>query len=257
MGIVPDDKLRNLKDYDLVGNVAILTLPEEAGPYKYRIAEAIIRKRNNINVVLNKISKVKGDERIPEYEILAGDNAITAYRESGFTYRFDVTKVFFNRRLDFERRRIAMQSQPGENVLIPFAGVGPFVIPVAARGCRVVAVEMGRDACLWLGENARLNGVEGNIDILNADAFWIPSLLRTRFDRAVIPTPYGMDHILETLLPLVRTRGVFHFYTFKKKHQIEGLIKQFTNMGLTVEHYRHCGNVAPAVSRWAFDLIKK
>lgn len=51
--------------------------------------------------------------------------------------------------------------------------------------------------------------------------------------------------------------GALHFYTFKKKHQIEGLIERYVTMGLGVELCRRCGNVAPAVSRWAFDLRKK
>ncbi len=142
-------------------------------------------------------------------------------------------------------------------MLIPFAGVGPFVIPIAARGCRAIAVEMNGEACGWLASNARLNGVAGNVDVIKADALTLPSLLKTAVDRAVVPAPYGMDDALEILAPAVKDGGTLHFYTFKKKHQIEGLIEQYESSGLAVELCRRCGNVAPAVSRWAFDLIKK
>jgi len=41
-----------------------------------------------------------------------------------------------------------------------------------------------------------------------------------------------------------------------KKYQIEGLLNQYENMGLEVLFRRRCGNAAPGVSRWAFDLRK-
>jgi tRNA (guanine37-N1)-methyltransferase len=240
-----------------VGDAAILSLPSGSKEHKKEIADSILSKRKNVRIVLNKISKVEGDRRVPRYEVLAGVDTVVTYREFGFTYRFDIARAFFNGRLSHERRRIAEQVSPGEAVMIPFAGVGPFAIPAAARCCRAVAVEMNGEACVWLGENARLNGVERNIDILNADAFSVPSILNKEFDRAIVPAPYGLDHILERLAPMVRRGGAVHFYTFKKKHQIAGLIGQYEDTGLKVEHYRRCGNVAPGVHRWAFDLRKK
>jgi tRNA (guanine37-N1)-methyltransferase len=53
---------------------------------------------------------------------------------------------------------------------------------------------------------------------------------------------------------MVKKGGMVHFYTFKKRHQIEGLIEKYESLGLDVELFRKCGNVAPGVSRWAFDL---
>jgi tRNA (guanine37-N1)-methyltransferase len=255
-GVIPPDKLCLLGFWDLVGDVAIISLPPQLDQYKADASEAILSRRKNVKAVLNKLSKVEGDGRVPRYEILKGENTIATYREFGFTYRFDVTKVFFNRHLSYERHRIACAVVPGETVLVPFAGVGPFAIPLAARGCRVIAVEKNAEACKWLSSNARLNGVERFLDILNADAVTMPSTLNATFDRAVLPAPYGMDGILETLSPMVRKGGMLHYYTFKKKYQVEGLIRQFEGMGLKVEHYRRCGNVAPGVNRWAFDLKK-
>jgi tRNA (guanine37-N1)-methyltransferase len=76
------------------------------------------------------------------------------------------------------------------------------------------------------------------------------------FDRIIVPTPYGLDHILETISPLAKRGGMIHFYTFKKRYQIEGLTEKYENMNFYVEFYRKCGNVAPGVSRWVFDLVK-
>lgn len=237
----------------LVGDAAVLSLPP--GADKKEAAASILAKRKNVRIVLNKASMAVDDRRVPRYELLAGDDTIVTYKEFGFTYRFDITRAFFNGHLSHERRRVLEQASPGEVVCVPFAGVGPFAIPVAARGCRVIAVEMNPDACRWMASNARVNGVENNLAIVAADASRFG--LKVAVDRTIIPTPYGMDHILETIAPIVKKNGMLHFYTFKKKHQVEGLVKQYEGMGLEVKLCRRCGNVAPAVSRWVFDLIKK
>ncbi len=189
-------------------------------------------------------------------EVLAGGETVTLHREYGFAYRLDVSRVFFNSRLGYERQRIAAQVGAGELVLVPFCGVGPFAVPLAARGARVVALEKSREACRWLLENARLNGVEDNLAVVNADAFHVPRMLKPCFDRAVIPAPYGMDCILPVIAKVMREGGGVHFYTFKKREQIEGLKEEYGRLGLDVELCRRCGNVAPGVSRWAFDLMK-
>jgi tRNA (guanine37-N1)-methyltransferase len=257
-GIVPEECLDKLSDgFHVVGDIAILSLAPELESYKKEIAGALLSSCNSIHTVLNKTTKLQGERRVADFELLAGcGNTVTMHREFGFRYRLDVAKVFFNSRLGYERRRVAAAVGPGEDVLLPFAGAGPFAVPLAARGAHVLALEKSREACLYLAENARLNHVERMIAIVNADAFHMARLLRKDFHRAVIPAPYGADGVLETVLPLVKSKGFLHLYTFKKLHQIDPLIKSYEDLGLEVMQYRRCGNIAPGVSRWVFDLAK-
>ena len=243
--------------FHVIGNIAILTLPPELAGYKTKIAKAVLSSGKSIHTVLNKTTKLQGERRVADFELLAGlGNTVTTHKEFGFLYRLDVANVFFNSHLGYERMRVASAVLAGEDVLLPFAGVGPFAVPLAARGAVVLALEKSREACLYLSENARLNRVEKMIAIINADAFHMAKLLRKDFHRAVIPAPYGADGILETVLPLVKSRGILHFYTFKKLHQIEPLKKSYQDLGLEVMQARRCGNVAPGVCRWVFDLAK-
>ncbi len=251
-----EDLSRVSNRFHVIGDIAIVSIPPELEGCKKDIAGAIISRSRNIRRVLNKTSKLDGDRRVASFELLAGEGTITLHREFGFAYRLDVAKVFFNSHLSFERSRIASKAQPGEMVLIPFCGVGPFVVPMAAKGSRVFALESNPEACRWLAENVRLNGVEDNVVIIKGDAFSSSRMLKMQFDRAVVPTPYGRDQILETIAPAVKKGGGVHFYTFKKQHQIEGLIEKYEGMGFSLEFLRRCGNVAPGVSRWAFDLVK-
>ena len=102
-----------------------------------------------------------------------------------------------------------------------------------------------------------MKGEESNVSIINADASDIVNIPDISFDRAIVPTPYGMDSYLASILPLVKKGGMVHFYTFKLESQIQGLMDEYKRMGLETVFYRRCGNVAPSVSRWVFDLLKR
>jgi tRNA (guanine37-N1)-methyltransferase len=128
------------------------------------------------------------------------------------------------------------------------------VIPAAARGARIIAVEKNPEAYRWLTRNVQLNGVQDRVTSLLGDAFDTSLLPVYPFDRAIIPTPYGMDSIFDVLASRVKSGGIIHFTTFKNRNQADVLAGEFTLKGFEVVVQRRCGNVAPGVSRWVFDL---
>lgn len=283
-GIVEEPLLQLVpKRFDYIGNVAVISIPSELAAYKEVIASKLFSMRGNTQAVLNKVSKLEGEHRIADFEVLLGESTETIHRENGYTYKLDVKKVFFNPRLYSERKRVASKIKSGERIIIPFAGVGPFVLPAAGKGARVYAIEINPEACACLKENIRINRLEEQITVIQEDfenlfrnenvlhnenglsAFPNPGKREDEgiqvpdsgFDRAIVPTPYGMDHFLEKISKLVRKGGYIHFYTFKAESQIPGLINEYKKMGFEVELYRRAGNVAPGISRWVFDLIKK
>ncbi|HNX16942.1 MAG TPA: RsmD family RNA methyltransferase [Methanoregula sp.] len=257
-GIIPENDLpRITRHFDVIGDVAIVDLPEDLRQHATVIADTIMSLRHNIRTVLLKSEKVSGLCRTARYDKIFGDTTITTHREYGFSYHLDTATTFYNPRLASERRRVTDQVQAGEKVLVPFCGAGPFVMPAAARGASVFAVEKNPNAYRWLLENIEVNRCAGRVTAICGDAFDTTLLAHHRFDRAIIPTPYGMDDILAVLVPCVRPGGMLHFYTFKNRTQSEDLERDFNQTGLLVVARRRCGNVAPSVSRWVFDLRKK
>lgn len=256
------------KRFDYIGDIAVISIPAELGAYREAIVSKILSMRGNTRAVLNKVSKLEGERRVAHFELLSGESAETFHRENGYVYNIDLRKVFFNPRLYWERARVASNVLPGESILVPFAGVGPFVFPSAGKGAAVCAIEINPDACVCLKENVRLNKLERHVTVIQGDAELIlqnPGSFKTKgfqvpengFDRAIVPTPYGMDHFLGEVLEHIKKGGYIHFYTFKTEPQIPLLIEEYKKMDLEVEYYRRAGNVAPGVSRWVFDLIKK
>jgi len=252
---IPAGTLREFSGrFDVIGDIAIVTLTPALVPYDQVIAAAIVELRHGIRTVVRKSTDVSGVFRTTHYTVISGKGTETTHHENGFSYHLDLNTNFFNPRLAYERKRVTGQVQAGEEILVPFAGVGPFVIPAAARGAQVTAIEQNPEACRWLERNAGDNHLAGRITIIRGDAFEPPNLPKGSFDRAIIPTPYGRDGILGVMADIVRPGGTLHFYTFKNRAQCEMLEREFEKGGYNVISRRRCGNVAPSVSRWVFDL---
>ena len=244
--------------YDVIGDVAIVILPDALLPYSEAIGRCVTEERHNIRTVCMRTSPVAGTRRTAGYAVIYGpDDTGTVHREYGCTYHLDVKTAFYNTRLASERHRVAGCVREGERVLVPFAGVGPFVVPAAQRGAQVTAIEMNPDACGFLRENVRENGVENAVTVYEGDAMQLLPSCGGAYDRAIVPTPYGMNTVLDEVIPLVRRGGIIHFYTFTVPEETDLLAAKFRGMGCVVGGVRRCGNVAPGVSRWVFDLRRR
>ena len=150
-GVIPDGEIRDFSSrFDVTGDIAIVTLSPALQKYDQIIAETIIKHRHGIRTVAKKSARVTGDFRTARYDSITGNGTVTTHREYGFSSHLDLNTSFFNPRLAQEQRRVTGQVRAGESVLVPFCGVGSFVIPAAARDASVVAIEQNPDACRFL-----------------------------------------------------------------------------------------------------------
>ena len=244
--------------YDVIGDVAVISLPDLLLPYREVIGRCIAEERRGIHSVCLRTAPVAGTPRKADYTVIYGrEDTETVHREYGCTYSLDVKTIFYNPRLTFERHRVAECVRSGERVLVPFAGVGPFVVPAAQQGAKVTAIEMNPDVCNYLRENIRMNGVQDAVTVFEGDAMQLMLSCKEPYDRAIVPTPYGLNTALDEVIPLVRRGGIIHFYTFAVPEETDILMAKFRGMGCVVAGMRRCGNVAPGVSRWVFDLRRR
>lgn len=251
---LPPEKLSLLpRGFEVIGDIAIINIPLALDDEKYLIAEAMSIHRKGIKTVLRKLNKIEGSARIAEFELLLGNRTTTLHRENGCLFQLDVTKTFFSGKLYFERNRIAQKVNDGENVLVIFAGVGPFLIPIKKkRNVNITGIDNNREACTFLRKNLELNHIEANIIL--GDAQHINNLFETKFERIVMPAPYGKDFFLDTAQSMLKPGGFIHFYTFKKDFEIPHFRRLLEEKGWFIDFSRECGNVAPRVKRYVFDL---
>src|SRR2546425_613815 len=119
--------------FDVIGDIAVLKIPEELQPHREAIGLAILRWNPKIRVAVQDRG-VKGERRVRSIEVFAGERrTTTVHTEHGLRYRVDLARAYFSPRLASERQRIADLVLEGEVVADPFAGVGPFAILIAKR----------------------------------------------------------------------------------------------------------------------------
>lgn len=123
-----------------------------------------------IKTIVNKVGSITNEFRVPKFEVLAGDSdMVTEVKQYGATFKLDYSLVYWNSRLEHEHLRLISKFQAGDIVCDMFAGIGPFAIPAAQKGCRVYANDLNPDSVHYLKINAGINKVSDLVRAYNLD----------------------------------------------------------------------------------------
>jgi tRNA (guanine37-N1)-methyltransferase len=206
----PADHLDFEPSYERLGDVVII---DEDDPERAEaIAEAVMASDLPVETVLNRASKVKGQTRVRDWEVLVGEDTETVHREYGCEFHVDLGAAYFSPRLATERHRVVEQVEAGEHVFDMFAGVGPFVVPAAARGATCVGVDVNPDAVALLRENAERNDGADRVTALEGDVREVAPEYGDWADRIVMNLPHSADDFLATAVALADDDCVVHYY---------------------------------------------
>lgn len=208
--------------YEIIGSregaVAIVEIPEELEGKKESIAKGIMEIHKNVKTVLRKASGRKGELRLREFEVIAGDaNTEVVHKEHGYVLKLDPRRVYFSPREATERQRIASQVKAGEKVLVMFSGVAPYCIAIAKgqKGVeKVYGVELNEIAHEYAKENVRINKLGHKIVLIKGDVREVCPKLKEKFDRIVMPLPLGAEGFLEIAMGCLKPGGTIHFYNW-------------------------------------------
>jgi tRNA (guanine37-N1)-methyltransferase len=247
--------------YDLVGDIAVVEIPEELRDRLTEIGEALLRWLPARTVAM-KSSPTAGRKRLRGLDVIAGEPSLeTTHRENGLEFRLDLSKVFFNPRLSGERARVASRCSASRMVIDMFAGVGSFSITIHRAMSdgegRVFAVDLNRDAHRYLLFNARLNrawGVEG----LLGDSRRLAPEISSRHgpaDSVVMNLPGSSHEFLPAAVASVKEGGMIHYYRLTDKDNHEGTIRrELREVGdFRVELIREVESYSPSRSIYVAD----
>ncbi len=264
--------------FEVVGDIAIIE-PGDA-QYAKDIAKAMLSAQKNVHVVLLKTGDVKGKYRVPKYKILAHEERAfskvpkwasepqthteTIHTESGCRLRLDLAKTYFSSKLSGERTRIAGLVQDNENILVMFAGAGPFPIVIAKKkDVKITAVEINPDAILMFRDSVKINRVEDNITIIEGDVAKVVPLIDELFDRIVMPAPKDAPAFLGVALSKIKAGGIIHLYSFACDEEIENLKKSVlkgcdaASKKCKIILTKKCGNIGVRQYRIVIDILVK
>ncbi|KAL8547812.1 hypothetical protein ACS0TY_007226 [Phlomoides rotata] len=146
------------------------------------LSEIPADKKNypRIKTIVNKVGTITNEFRVPKFELLAGDsNMVTEVKQYGAVFKLDYGLVYWNSRLEHEHLRLISKFLAGDVVCDMFAGIGPFAIPAAQKGCQVYANDLNPDSIRYLKINAEINKVSDLVRAYNLDARkFISSLIK-------------------------------------------------------------------------------
>ncbi|MFH1294478.1 MAG: class I SAM-dependent methyltransferase family protein [Candidatus Aenigmatarchaeota archaeon] len=202
------------KSFDIIGDVAVMELDDSLKKKQKIIAEAVMKVHKHVKTVCVKSGERGGKLRLRKLKKIAGNGFETIHTEFGCRYKLDVRKAFFSPRECTERKRIADQVKPGEEVLVMFSGIGPYGIMIA-RTQRAVGnvhcIELNKDACSYSTENAMLNKTT-RVETICGDVGKEWKRFRGSCSRVVMPAPTEAYKYLDEAVACCRTGGVLHFY---------------------------------------------
>lgn len=165
--------------FETIGHIAHLNLTQQLLPYKYIIGNVLLSKNSpRIRTVINKDGSITNQYRVYKIELLAGINDYNVtVKEHDNTYKFDVSKVYWNSKLSTEHSRITQLFSNKQVIVDLCCGVGPFVIPILKqyKNCIIYANDLNIDSINCLKQNIKLNKINTNknnnkIHIGNIDA---------------------------------------------------------------------------------------
>ncbi len=210
---VPDDLYKSLpSSFDVIGDIAVIKIPEALRPYRAEIGRAILRWNPKIRVAVEDRG-VRGEHRIRTIEVIAGEQrTTTVHVEHGLDYHVDLARAYFSPRLASERKRIADLILENETVADPFAGVGPYSILIGRR--RRPSVVHASDSNAVAVNLLRAN-VAGNradrVDVREGDARRILREIAP-VDRVILDLPQSAFDFLEDGFAAIGARGTVHVY---------------------------------------------
>lgn len=240
--------------FDVIGDIAIIKIPDDAMKYKKDIGDALLATHKNIKVVCMDRG-VKDEKRIRKVEVIAGESRTeTIHKEYGVKIFVDVRKVYYSPRLATERKRIADMVREGEVIIDMFAGVAPFSLVIAkfANPSIIYAIDNNEDAIFYANKNVWANRLEDKIKVIKGDAMEIVPQL-PKADRIIMNLP----HSSFKFLPIAINKGkVIHYYEIMEKEKIEERIK-FLKNGKKIEimNVRKVGNYSPSMVKLCIDML--
>ena len=212
--------------FDVIGDIALVKIPENLLDYKKEIGKSFLKAYKNIKTVCN-ISPVSGELRTRSIEIIVGEEKTeTIHKEYGASFKVDVEKTYFSPRLANERKKIADQVKKDEIIVDMFAGVAPFPVVIAkhAGPKAIYAIEKNKDAVDFAKENIKINKLLDKIEIIKGDAkntYEILSKKKVKADRIIMNLPFSAYLFFEEALKIAKKECIIHYFDFLTAEELD------------------------------------
>lgn len=246
--------------FDVVGEIAVIKIPEDLRDYFSEIGSAILEANKPVRTVVSD-EGVVGEHRLRKVEVIAGEtNTATVHKEYGLSFSVDLSKVYFSPRLATERKRVAEKAKEGETIIDMFCGVGPFSIMIAKNvsPISIFGIDSNPYAIKYFMDNIRLNHIENVVPIQGDVRDMLGSLEPA--DRIIMDLPQKSFEFFEYALGVTKEGGTIHYYEIltevEAKEREDELSTTAQNQGrkIEIEERRVVRRYSPTQCHYAFDI---
>ena len=197
--------------WEMHGDVLILKLHDALLSDKERIA-MVYAEVLRAKTVLRDKGSIRGEERVPEMEILLGENTEGIHCENGILYCLDAAKIMFSSGNVKERTRMASVRCDGETIIDMFAGIGYLSLPMAVHGKpeTIYSCEIRKLSYDYLVKNIALNHVERCVvPALGDNRDFVPP---RKADRIIMGYLRDTYLFLNKALEMLKPGGMIHYH---------------------------------------------
>jgi tRNA (guanine37-N1)-methyltransferase len=250
--------------YDLVGDIAVVIIPESLIVREREIAEAILADNRRIKVVAKRAAHYGGEFRTLPVKIIGGENRReTEVVEFGIRLRLNIEQVYYSVRSGAERKRVASLVCPGEEVLVLFSGIAPYPLMISgySKVRKIVGIEKNPVAHRYAQTNVRLNKKENIIQLIHGDVKDVVPSFSHGFDRIVMVLPKSGERFLQVALGVLKPGGMLHFYDMQHMDSFNQSVEKVRNAceigGRSLSRWTTavCGHCAPRTHRICVDCL--
>jgi tRNA (guanine37-N1)-methyltransferase len=252
--------------FEIIGSrekaVAIVELHFKIRPKAKLIANAIMKKHRNVKTVLLKESPRTGEFRNRKYTRITGlKNTEVIHLENGCRIMVDPQTSYFSPRESTERMRIIEKVLEGQNVMVFFAGVGPFAIEIArkTKANKVVGIEINPAAVDYFVKNIRLNKLN-NVEVVLGDVAQHAPEFSNQFDHVLMPLPERSSEYLREAIDCLKHGGTCHFYFFENEDKVGNWKKRIRDISKSVKkkakilETKKVLPYGPGIWKWRIDF---
>jgi tRNA wybutosine-synthesizing protein 2 len=228
-------------NWEMLGDVLVIKLPEELMASKKTIAEAYADVLG-AKSVLRDLGAIHGEERQPEMELLFGTDTEATHLENGVLYSLDAANIMFSSGNVDERTRMGSIECDGEVVLDMFAGIGYLSLPMAVHHGpeRIYACEIRKLTYDYLERNIELNGVgDVMVPTLGDNRAFTP---QEKADRILMGYLKDTFMFLPKALQCLKSGGIIHYH------------ENFPNAVLPDRPMAHLREAAG--KEWDFEILR-
>ena len=208
--------------FEIIGSREKAVAIAEFHAGRKRAAQLIMQQHRNVKSVLEKASPRLGVHRVRRYKWVAGSrNTEVVHKESGCLFAIDPRKVYFSPRESTERLRIAQMVKNNEDVMVFFAGAGPFAIVIAKKSepRSVAGIEINPDAVEYFKKNVILNKLN-NVAAIHGSVKREAKKFYGKCDRILMPLPEKAVDYAEDAMKCAKKGGTVHLYCFSEEGEI-------------------------------------